>query len=194
MKDKHIALYGGAFDPPHIGHSLAVMWLLSTQDLDRVWILPAYKHPSNKEMAPFEHRMNMCKEAFGVFEGVSVREEEKQAGGEGYTLNLIKYLKEKYPKEYKFHLVVGADNYADRRSWYKWEEVEALVEDYIVIGRAGSKLKGAVSLCDICSTDIREALSTASLVGKNEVVLQDVLVKPVFEYILDNNLYGADYV
>lgn len=41
---KKIALFGGSFDPPHLGHQLVISYLMGSQDIDECWVIPAYKH------------------------------------------------------------------------------------------------------------------------------------------------------
>lgn len=61
---RKIALYGGAFDPPHIGHIAFCKELCSQEEFHEVWVLPSFKHPFDKALSPFEIRIEMCKVAF----------------------------------------------------------------------------------------------------------------------------------
>ena len=56
----HVALLGGSFNPPHVGHLLAAHYVRATQGVDEVWLMPAYHHPFGKALADFEHRAAMC--------------------------------------------------------------------------------------------------------------------------------------
>ena len=52
-----IALFGGSFDPPHVGHLLAAAYVLATEPVDELWFVPVAEHPLGKPLhAPFEHR------------------------------------------------------------------------------------------------------------------------------------------
>src|SRR5207249_1390676 len=52
-----IALFGGSFDPPHVGHLLAAAYVLATEPVDELWFVPVFGHPLGKRIhAPFEHR------------------------------------------------------------------------------------------------------------------------------------------
>src|SRR5712691_8284670 len=52
-----IALFGGSFDPPHVGHLLAAAYVLATEPVDELWFVPVFGHPLGKPLhAPFEHR------------------------------------------------------------------------------------------------------------------------------------------
>src|SRR5882724_6666783 len=106
-----IALFGGSFDPPHVAHQLVALYVLETQPVDELWIVPAYAHPFGKHLVPFEHRVAMCElaaAALGPRARVS-RAEEELANRPGFTvshtLDLIDYLA---PRG-ELRLVVGAD-------------------------------------------------------------------------------------
>ena len=82
MTTRRVAVYGGSFDPPHLGHVLSVAWALSAAEIDAVWIIPTWKHAFNKEhCASFEERMSMCELAFAVFRDVEVSDVERRLGG-----------------------------------------------------------------------------------------------------------------
>ena len=55
-----IALFGGSFDPPHVGHLLAAAYVLATEPVDELWLVPVFEHPLGKKpAAPFEHRVEL---------------------------------------------------------------------------------------------------------------------------------------
>src|SRR4051812_26752381 len=66
-KVKHVAMrvaiFGGSFNPPHVGHQLAALWVLETAGVDELWFVPAFVHPFEKALAPFEDRRRMCERA-----------------------------------------------------------------------------------------------------------------------------------
>ena len=66
MKPRETILFGGTFDPPHVGHVLAVAWLLATLDAD-VWIEPVDRHVLGKAPLPFATRLHWSRLAFGIF-------------------------------------------------------------------------------------------------------------------------------
>ena len=90
MTTRRVAIYGGSFDPPHLGHVLSVAWTLSAADVDAVWIIPTWKHPFDKEHgATFDQRMRMCELAFAVFREVEVSDIERRLGGISRTLHTL---------------------------------------------------------------------------------------------------------
>ena len=54
-----VAVYGGAFDPPHLSHVFTITYLLTRADVDAVWVLPAADHAFGKRMTPYRERRAM---------------------------------------------------------------------------------------------------------------------------------------
>jgi nicotinate-nucleotide adenylyltransferase len=62
-----VAVYGGSFNPPHVAHQLALTYVLATAQVDEVWMVPTFKHPFDKALAPFSDRAKMCELAASPF-------------------------------------------------------------------------------------------------------------------------------
>ena len=192
-----IGLYGGAFDPPHVGHLMVAMWASVTGFVDKIWIIPAYKHVFEKQMTSFDHRLNMCKEAFSIFENVQIKQDEKDwvlNGGSGYTIDFLNHLKTIYPEtDYSFRAIIGSDNWQNRAKWKNWQEL-AKIADPLVVGRSGYDNAGFVEVCDVSSTEIRKCLLEGDgyQVGPNKVPIAYTLPLPVLTYIYEKGLYGTE--
>lgn len=159
---QHIALYGGSFDPPHLGHVLSVAWALSAADIDRVLIIPTWNHAFEKEhWACFEERFAMCELAFAPFHGVGISSVEQRLGGVSRTLRTIEALESEHP-DASFRLLIGADVLPATDRWHRWDEVVRAAPP-LVIGRQGYPVPEGcpISIPDINSTDIRTQLSNA---------------------------------
>lgn len=143
-----IALFGGSFDPPHIGHQLACQYVLLTHEVDEVWMVPVYRHAFDKRSSPFAHRVAMCRIAAGALGGpkpdqagrvrVDTIEEELAAagGGPSYTLLTVRALKRRHPG-HEFSLIIGTDLLKERERWYHFPELAAELP-FLVIGRDGT--------------------------------------------------------
>ncbi|MCI0570479.1 MAG: nicotinate-nicotinamide nucleotide adenylyltransferase, partial [Myxococcaceae bacterium] len=83
-----VAILGGSFNPPHVGHLLAAHFVRATQAVDEVWLMPSFRHPFGKALAPFEHRLAMCealcRDTSGWMRAVDV---ERHVPGEGRTVD-----------------------------------------------------------------------------------------------------------
>ena len=105
-----VALFGGSFNPPHVGHQLVALTVLETHAVDQLWMIPCFRHPFDKALAPFPDRLAMCALAMRALgERAQVCDIEGQLGGESRTLLTILALKKVHP-EVEFHLVIGADS------------------------------------------------------------------------------------
>jgi nicotinate-nucleotide adenylyltransferase len=154
-----VALFGGSFNPPHVGHQLAALYVLETNAVDELWFVPTFLHPFDKPLAPFADRFAMCQraaEALGPRARVS--DLEARLGGPSHTLRTVKTLREAHP-ETAFSLLIGSDLVAELPTWHGGQEIQQLVS-FIIVGRAGH-LAGdphAVAIPDISSTEVRAAL------------------------------------
>ena len=93
-----VALLGGSFNPPHVGHLLAAAYVRAAFAFDEVWLLPAYRHPFGKPLAPYEHRVAMCRLLCADTSGwlkVSLAEAERD--GEGWTIEVLEHLTTHHP-------------------------------------------------------------------------------------------------
>lgn len=169
---RHIALFGGSFNPPHVCHSLATLWVLQTQPVDEVWWIPTFQHAFDKALVAFNNRLTMCELATQDLHRVRVDDIERTLGGESRTIDTVRALIKREP-HCRFSLVIGADILAETARWKNWEGLMELVE-LIVVGRRGyddhrgdgddqpsHTMADAIDLelPDISSTLIRDALA-----------------------------------
>lgn len=146
MPVKLTVVFGGSFDPPHIGHQEAVLRLLNMPGVDQVIVLPCYEHRFDKKMSEYLDRLKMARAAFGIFRNVEISNLELYVDSKGSMIEIVKHLL-RAPGSRRFALAIGADNYSKRDRWDRFDELEKLVEKVIVLERP----EGAVS-----STQIRE--------------------------------------
>lgn len=157
-----VAIYGGSFHPPHVGHGLVASWLHWAERADEVWLVPVYQHAFGKDLAPFEARVAWCQalaEAVGPW--VKVSEIESTSPDTSYTIHTLEALAAAHP-EHRFRLVVGADVLPDTPRWKSWDRIAAGF-DPIVVGRAGhGDIEGAPTFPEVSSTEIRQALQAGT--------------------------------
>ena len=164
MTTKRVAIYGGSFNPPHVGHVLVVSYVLATSNVDAVWLVPCYQHAFSKALVPFEKRLEMTRIAISHFgpSYANVSDVEARIGGVSRTIDTIRRLQVEEP-DIQFDLVVGADIFQDRASWKSFDELEQLCR-FIVIGRDGYPSPpdhpAAPALFDVSSTTILDAVRT----------------------------------
>jgi len=185
-----IAVFGGSFNPPHVGHQMAALWVLETAGVDELWFVPALVHPFDKALAPFEDRFRMCELAAAALGArARVSDVEARLGGASVTVRTIETLMAANPGA-TFSLVIGTDLVAESSTWFRAEDLHRLVP-FIVVGRQGrsapdgdTKRDGhpAPDIPDVSSTAIRAAL------GEGRPV-DDWVSRRVLDYILERRLY-----
>ncbi|MCU0658212.1 MAG: nicotinate (nicotinamide) nucleotide adenylyltransferase [Polyangiaceae bacterium] len=183
---KRVAIYGGSFNPPHLGHVLAVAYSLAAHPIDEVLVVPCFQHPFSKELASFEDRFALCELAFGWLPGASVSRVEAELGGESRTLRTLEHLRAAHP-DWSLRLLVGADILNDAPKWHAFERVIELAP-LLVLGRRGVEARGAPAplLPEVSSTELRAWLRQGDLDRARELLPARVL-----EYIRRRTLYGA---
>ena len=197
---KRVAVFGGSFNPPHVGHVLGVVYALSTAPIDEVLVVPVYQHPFAKDLAPFADRLELCRLALGWLPRVTISTLEEELGGESRTLRTVEHLRAVHPT-FALRLLVGADVLGDLPKWHRWDRIAELAPPLVLVrngvppnaGQPGVTWVGEREgvppqpvLPEVSSTKIREALSTGDLDAVRGLVPASVL-----EHILARGLYGV---
>ncbi len=120
---KKIGIFGGLFDPPHIGHLLTALDALIELSLDEIWFLVSFNPPHRNENASFEERFHMVELSIKNFDKFKAIDLEKKLNLEkSFSLIVIKEIKKRY-KENEFWFLIGSDQFAKFSTWYKPEEI-----------------------------------------------------------------------
>lgn len=177
-----VALFGGSFNPPHVGHQLAALWVLETQPVDALWFVPCARHAFDKPLAPFADRVRMCELAVASL-GPRARVEPIEAtlAGPSRTLVTVEALAARDPVA-RFSLVVGSDLVPELPTWHRAQELLARVP-CIVVPRAGAGADpGAFAIPRISSTEVRARLLAGRPVG-------DLVPARILAYVAERGLY-----
>lgn len=178
-----VAFFGGSFDPPHVGHVLAAVWVLSTADIDELWVVPAFEHAFGKRLATFEHRQHMAELAFAQLRGASVSDVEARMGGSSYTVRTLERLIEEHPKT-RFRLVIGTDLADEVPSWFEGHRVPELAP-LLVVGRGGHTGGGEdIAMPEVSSTEIRRRIAAGQ-------PADGLVPRAVLSYIAKHELYRS---
>jgi len=161
---KTVALYGGSFDPPHLGHTAVVAALSNLDYIDKVVVMPTYLNPFKESFAaPATLRLRWLKKIFANNAKVEVSSFEVDKNRKVATLESVTALQKEYEKIY---LVIGADNLAHLEQWHNFEALEKMVE-FIVATRDGitipSHYKKLVVDLRVASSDLRKHIECSKL-------------------------------
>lgn len=140
---ERIAVFGGSFDPPHVGHVLLAAWALSAGGVDRLLVVPTFAHAFGKKSAAFEHRVAMAQHAFSLFDParVEISRIEASLPQPSFTLRTLEAVRAQHPSA-ALRLLVGADVLAALPRWHEPEKIEAIAP-LLVGGRSGHARSGA---------------------------------------------------
>lgn len=194
---ERVAFFGGSFNPPHVGHVLGVVYALSVAPIDRVLVVPVYRHPFAKHLAPFADRLAMCRAALGWVPRVTISNVEEELGGESLTLRTLEHLAAQHP-EWSLRLLVGSDVLGDMHKWHRWDRVAELAPPLVLgrsgvsprdadvtwVGARGEKAPESV-LPEVSSTEIRNAL-----VAGDVEAIRGLVPSAVIDHIVARRLYG----
>lgn len=194
---KKIALYGGAFDPPHAGHINGVKNILAAQLVDEIWLVPSGDMRYDKKSgASARHRLAMLELVMNrEFSNCpQVRIDTFQiddSSNECAAIDLLDHYKQGF-KGNIFYFVIGADNAVSLSSW---KESDRLLSEnkFIVLPRPGVNISGIPSMQFFLLEEKKFPLSQASstrirsdLTARNT---SDMLPEYIKDYIGKNKLY-----
>jgi len=177
-----VGVFGGSFNPPHVGHVLAVAYVLAVEPVDRVLVVPCFDHPLGKSLAPFTHRKAMCERAWRDLARVEVSAIEQEMGATSRTLYTLQALAAQHP-DWSLRLIVGADILDEREKWFGWDEIVRLAPP-IVLGRMGHPHDEAPLpvIPEVASRDVRAMLARGDDASA-------VVPRAVVTYVREHGLY-----
>ena len=160
-----IGLFGGTFDPPHVGHLVTAVNVRHALDLDAVVLMVAnspWQKEGSRSISPAEDRLAMVEAAVADVDGLVAGDAEIRRGGPSFTADTLATLFECYP-EAEFFTIVGDDAAAGLTTWERHEEVVARSR-LVVVDRPGAPvelptgfdwLRVEVPRLEVSSTDLR---------------------------------------
>ena len=132
-----IGLFGGSFDPVHLGHLLVAQAAMEELGLDRLFFIPAAQSPFKPENkpAPDDARLQMLRLALAGKTNCEIDDQEIRRGGISYTVDTLRGYAARFPGANLFYLI-GADNAAKLNEWREPEELARLAE-FVAVPRPG---------------------------------------------------------
>ena len=134
-----IAIYGGSFNPMHIGHEKIVDYVLKNLDMDKIIIIPV-GIPSHREnnLEQSNTRLKICREIFKNNKKVEVSDIEIKSEGKSHTYDTLLKLIKIYGKDNKFFEIIGEDSLKNLKTWKNYKELLNLCK-FIVFRRKDDK-------------------------------------------------------
>jgi nicotinate-nucleotide adenylyltransferase len=197
-----IGIFGGTFDPIHVGHLILAEQCRDQAALDEVWLLPSYHPPHKIAITRFEQRCDMLELAIAGHPAFRVNRLEKELPPPSYTAETLAELGRRHPQD-EFHILMGADQLPDLPSWYQPLRVIDQA-GLIVVPRPGVMLWTAERLAnamavepsrvrlrfvacpmiEVASRELRRAIADG-------LSVRYLLPRAVEEYIRERKLYSV---
>ena len=119
-----IAIYGGSFNPMHIGHEKIVDYVLNNLNMDKIIIIPV-GIPSHREnnLEQSDTRLKICKEIFKGNKKIEVSDIEIKSEGKSYTYDTLLKLMDLYGENNEFFEIIGEDSLKSLKTWKNYEEL-----------------------------------------------------------------------
>ena len=163
---ERIGIFGGTFDPIHVGHLVAATNARYSLALDRVLLMVAnlpWQKAGSRLVTPAEDRYAVVEAAVDGLDGLEASRLELERGGESYTADTVLELASRYPQA-ELYLIIGADVASELDSWERVDVIRARAH-LVVVNRPGSPalppLPGwqvttvEIPALDVSSTDLR---------------------------------------
>lgn len=201
-----IGIFGGSFDPVHLGHLLLAETCLEGATLDQVWFMPCaiQPHKPDRQLASAKHRVEMLELAIAGHERFQVSSLELDRGGASYTVETLRALTLAHP-EHTFYFLMGGDSLVDFPKWREPAEICKLAIP-LVVRRSGSpepawdsfapwvsaerlaeiqQLQIAMPIIELSSTEIRTRIRQGRSIRYR-------LPRGVEKYIQNQGLYAEE--
>ena len=190
-----ICLFGGTFDPPHIGHLLIAQTVCEAEHFDKILFIPANKPPHKMVNTSLEDRLAMLNIAVEGNPNFEISDVEIRRGGVSYTIDTVKMVKEEIDQEKdKIFYLIGSDSLMDFHNWKGPREILAECQVVVAI-RPGFRPSDIpawilhriqfanIPRFEISSTNIRHR-------WVENKTIRYMVTLPVWEYIHEHNLYS----
>jgi nicotinate-nucleotide adenylyltransferase len=194
------AVFGGSFDPPHLGHTQLILSLKEAHGIDKVLIIPAQLNPLKPSAASPEHRLHMSHLAFDDVPGCTVLDLELSQSSPSYTVDTLRWLMEHheaFQRSERF-LLLGADVIPSLLQWKEVDTVFSIARPLFAarVGIDGRQLAGLTpfvlqavhdgwtqtGLFDISSTGVRDRL-------RQGLYIDHLVKESVIRYIHSVKIY-----
>lgn len=193
-KELRVGIFGGLFDPIHLGHLKLAQSAHRSLKLDRVILVPAYISPFKRKQrgASATHRLKMVRLATKKFSWIKISQFELRRKRVSFSIDAIKHFYKMFTKGTHIFLLMGQDAFCSLRRWKEHKEILKLIN--IAVAKRSTQKGSIPSLfhfkipmqeISISSTEIRRQLSTGQY---NQV--KNCLPREVYQYIKKERLYA----
>ena len=193
-KPQDIGVFGGTFDPPHVGHLVTAVNVRHALSLDRVILMVAnvpWQKVGQRDITPAGDRLAMVEAAVQEVDYLEAGDHEISVGGHSFTADTLAWLSTQHPSAH-LYTIVGDDAAAGIHTWERVDEVLSRSR-MVVVDRPGGRvtLDGSIDWIrvevphlEVSSTDLRERCQDGR-------PLDYLVTDPVLDVIRSRGLYGV---
>jgi nicotinate-nucleotide adenylyltransferase len=188
-----LGIFGGTFDPPHIGHLIVADDALAALGLDRILFVPAGTHPlkGDKVAAPTHLRLRMIRAAVGDAERFAVDDREIRRVGPSYTVDTLAELEEEYPGS-ELYLLVGSDIMNEIHRWHRVPEIAARARIAVMSRADAPKATASVAGLQTIRVEVTHVAISSSEIRERVTAgrpFRYLVPEGVYEIIAEHALY-----
>ena len=188
-------LFGGTFDPPHIGHLLVAQTVCEAENFDKILFIPAFQPPHKDDISPVDERLAMLELAEEGNPNFEISDVELKRRGVSYTIDTVKSIKEEMKlKSHEIFYLIGSDSLLE---FQNWKDPKGILNEcqVLVAIRPGFRPSDIPSwiLQKIQFANIpRFEISSSNIRHRwvENKTIRYMVTLPVWEYIEKNNLYS----
>lgn len=198
-----IGIFGGTFNPPHVGHVEAAAQAVRALRLDKLLVIPDFipPHKAMPEGSPEgRERLELCKLAFAHVKHCKVSDMELARGGVSYTVDTLRRVREKYPTD-RLYLLMGTDMLLSFCQWREYPEILRLATLAVFARRDGdrgeveraaeelrSRYGAAVKVVNLKAVDVSSTFVRSEFRERRG---SELVSEEVYGRIIKLRLYGA---
>jgi nicotinate-nucleotide adenylyltransferase len=191
---KKICLFGGTFDPPHIGHLLVAQTIFEAENFDKIVFIPTFKTPRKNNISNIKDRLAMLRMGVTSNPNFEISDLEIQRGGTSYTIDTIReYKSDQNYDSRELYYLIGSDSL---QTFHIWKEPREILDESQVI----VALRPGFRPSDISNWILRKvrfaniprfeiSSSTIRSRWQENKTIRYMVTQPVWEYINDHGIY-----
>lgn len=192
---KKVCLFGGTFDPPHIGHLLVAQTVAEAENFEKIIFVLTNHPPFKNNFSSLEHRLSMLKMAIAGNPKFDLSEIELQREGVSYTLDTIKaYKEEENLKREELYFLIGSDSLMEFHTWDRPKEILNECKLLVAI-RPGFRPSSVPSwvLKKVQFANIPRFEISSTIIRKRwaeDKTIRYMVTQPVWEYVNAHKLFS----
>lgn len=208
-----VGIFGGTFDPIHLGHLRTAEEICQDLNLDKVYLIPSANppHKDNEEVTPFNLRLEMARIAKGASSLLEVLDLEGKRSGFSYSIETLKEISAKLGEKAQLFFIIGEDAFLEIRTWKNYEALfeyahfviirrKGTAEEKIeeIISGLGATVKGTdiytmpskKELIRVSTTQLDISATRIRIISRQGGSIRFLVTQGVLDYITEKGLYG----